>query len=374
MSKRDYYEILGIGRDASAAEIKKAYRRLAMKHHPDRNPGDSKSEEAFKAASEAYEVLSNDEKRQLYDRYGHEGLKGSGGGAGGAGFGDVFGDIFADIFGGGRAGGGHAGAMRGSDLRYNLNISLEDAAFGTEVTIRVPRWSSCEPCSGTGAKPGSAPKTCVTCQGAGQVRMQQGFFTVQQTCPQCRGRGEIISEFCQSCGGEGRQRDEKALKVNIPAGVDSGDRIRLSGEGEAGDRGGPPGDLYVQIEIEPHRLFTRDGNDLICQVPIDFATAALGGDLEVPTLNGKAKLQIPAETQTHKVFRLRGKGVRSVRGGGTGDLLCQVIVETPVKLNKKQRELLGEFHDSLHGGGDKHNPQSRSWLDKAKDFIESHIH
>ncbi len=372
MSKRDYYKVLGVSREASPAEIKKAYRRLAMQHHPDRNEGDTASEEAFKEASEAYEVLSDQDKRAAYDRYGHEGLKGMGGG-GGAGFGDVFGDIFADIFGGGRAG-GRSGARRGSDLRYNLSISLHDAAFGTEVTIRVPRWSSCEPCHGSGAKPGSRPQRCVTCQGAGQVRMQQGFFTVQQTCPQCRGRGEMISEFCSACGGEGRQRTEKSLKVNIPAGVDSGDRIRLSGEGEAGEMGGPAGDLYVQLEIEPHHLFTRDGNNLICQVPIDFATAALGGELEVPTLSGRAKLQIPPETQTHKIFRLKGKGLRSVRGGGTGDLLCQVTVETPVKLSKKQKELLSAFHASLHGGGEKHNPQSKSWLDKARDFIESHIH
>ncbi len=372
MSKRDYYEVLGVSREATASEIKKAYRRLAMKHHPDRNPGDKKSEEAFKEASEAYEVLADENKRATYDRYGHEGLKGMGGGGGGAGFGDVFGDIFADIFGGGRSG-ARGGAMRGSDLRYNLSISLEDAAFGTEVTIRVPRWSTCEPCHGSGAKPGSAPQTCGTCHGAGQVRMQQGFFTVQQTCPQCRGRGEIISEYCPECGGDGRQRSEKSLKVNIPAGVDTGDRIRLSGEGEAGERGGPPGDLYVQLEIEPHGFFTREGSNLICQVPIDFATAALGGELEVPTLSGKAKLSIPAETQTHKVFRLRGKGLRSVRGGATGDLLCQIIVETPVHLTKKQKELLEQFQDSLHGGGDKHNPQSKSWLDKAREFIESHL-
>lgn len=373
MSKRDYYEVLGISRDASASEIKKAYRRLAMKHHPDRNPGDSKSENIFKEASEAYEVLSDEDKRQAYDRYGHDGVKGMGGAGGAGGFGDVFGDIFADIFGGGRAG-GRAGAMRGSDLRYNLAVSLEDAAFGTEVTIRVPRWSSCETCHGSGAKPGTQPQSCGTCHGVGQVRMQQGFFTVQQTCPQCRGRGEIITEFCGDCGGEGRQRSEKSLKVNIPAGVDTGDRIRLSGEGEAGERGGPPGDLYVQIEVEPHHLFNRDGNDLICKVPIDFATAALGGELEVPTLTGRAKLQIPAETQSHKVFRMRGKGVRSVRGGATGDLLCQVVVETPVHLNKQQKDLLRQFRDSLRGGGDKHNPQEKSWLDKAKEFIESHIH
>lgn len=372
MSKRDYYEILGVARDASAAEIKKAYRRLAMKHHPDRNAGDSASEEAFKQASEAYEVLTDNEKRQVYDRYGHEGLKGGAGGGHGAGFGDVFGDIFSDIFGGSRSARG--GARRGSDLRYNLNISLEDAAFGTEVTIRVPRWSACEPCHGTGAKPGTKPQSCQTCKGAGQVRMQQGFFAVQQTCPQCRGRGEIITEHCRTCGGDGRVSDEKSLKVTIPAGVDTGDRIRLSGEGEAGEMGGPNGDLYVQMDVEPHHFFSREGNDLVCQVPINFVTAALGGELEVPTLSGKAKLQIPPETQSHKVFRLRGKGVRSVRGGGTGDLLCQIVVETPVNLNKKQKALLEEFQDSLHGGGHKHHPQSRSWLDKAKDFIESHLH
>ncbi len=373
MSKRDYYEILGVNRDASAAEIKKAYRRLAMKHHPDRNPGDSKSEELFKEASEAYEILADEEKRATYDRYGHEGLKGMGGGGGaGAGFGDVFGDIFSDIFGGG-GGRGRGGARRGSDLRYNLSITLEEAAFGKDVTIKIPRWDACSPCDGSGAKPGTEPKTCPTCHGVGQVRMQQGFFSVQQTCPQCRGRGQIITEYCADCGGEGRQRSEKSLKVTIPAGVDSGDRIRLSGEGEAGDLGGPSGDLYVQIEVKQHSFFTREESDLICQVPIDFATAALGGDLEVPTLVGKARLQIPAETQSHKVFRLRGKGVKSVRGGATGDLLCQVVVETPVKLSKKQKELLEAFRDSLKGSGDKHNPKSKSWLDKAKDFLETHI-
>lgn len=372
MSKRDYYEVLGVKRDASAAEIKKAYRRLAMKHHPDRNPGDTKSEELFKEASEAYEVLADEEKRATYDRYGHDGLKGmGGGGAGGAGFGDVFGDIFSDIFGGG--GRGRGGARRGSDLRYNLSITLEEAAFGKDVTIKIPRWDNCSPCGGSGAKPGTQPQTCPTCHGVGQVRMQQGFFSVQQTCPQCRGRGQIITEYCPDCGGEGRQRSEKSLKVTIPAGVDTGDRIRLSGEGEAGELGGPNGDLYVQIDVKTHSFFSREDSDLICQVPIDFATAALGGELEVPTLIGKAKLQIPAETQSHKVFRLRGKGVKSVRGGATGDLLCQVVVETPVKLSKKQKELLEAFRDSLQGGGDKHNPKAKSWLDKAKDFLETHI-
>lgn len=372
MSKRDYYEILGVSRDASSADIKKAYRRLAMKHHPDRNPGDKASEEAFKEASEAYEVLCDEERREVYDRYGHDGLRGGAGG-GGAGFGDVFGDIFSDIFGGGGGRTGRGGARRGSDLRYNLAVSLEDAAFGTEVTIRVPRWDQCGTCEGSGARPGTRPQTCGTCHGHGQVRMQQGFFTVQQTCPQCRGRGQVITEHCPDCGGNGRVRTEKTLKVNIPAGVDTGDRIRLGGEGEAGELGGPAGDLYVQIEIEPHHFFTRDGSDLICQVPIDFATAALGGDLQIPTLSGHAKLQIPPETQTHKVFRLRGKGVRSVRNGQVGDLLCQVTVETPVKLNRKQKELLEKFQESLRGGGEKHNPQARSWLDKAKEFIESHI-
>lgn len=371
MSKRDYYEILGLSRDASTADIKKAYRRLAMKHHPDRNPGDAKSEELFKEASEAYEVLADEQKRSAYDRFGHDGVKAGGGGAGAGGFGDIFGDIFADIFGGGGAGRG--GARRGADLRYNLRITLEKAAFGTDVTIRVPRWSACEPCHGSGAKPGTSPRDCPSCHGMGQVRIQQGFFTVQQTCPQCRGQGRIITDYCGECGGQGRIESEKSLKVTIPAGVDTGDRIRLSGEGEAGERGGPSGDLYVQIEVEPHHLFTREDNDLLCQVPVDFATAALGGEFEVPTLSGQARLTIPPETQTHKVFRLRGKGVRSVRGGGTGDLLCQVVVETPVKLSKKQKALLEDFRASLDHGGDKHNPQSKSWLDKAREFIESHI-
>ncbi len=370
MTKRDYYEVLGVGRDADSAAIKKAYRRLAMKFHPDRNSTDARAEEKFKEATEAYEVLQDADKRAAYDRYGHDGVKGMGSG-GGAGFGDVFGDIFSDIFGGG--GGRRGGARRGADLRYNLEVSLENAVFGTEVTIRIPKWDSCTPCGGSGAKAGTSPQNCPTCHGAGQVRIQQGFFAVQQTCPQCRGQGKIITEYCEECGGQGRQETEKSLKVNIPAGVDTGDRIRLSGEGEAGDRGGPPGDLYVQIDVKPHHFFQRDEADLHCTVHIDMVTAALGGELEIPTLSGQATLKIPAETQSNRLFRLRGKGVKPVRGGATGDLLCRVQVETPVKLTRRQKELLEELRDSLADGGERHNPQSKSWLDKAKEFIESHI-
>ncbi len=369
--KRDYYEILGVPRDADEAALKKAYRRLAMKHHPDRNPDSSESEEKFKEACEAYEVLQDPEKRSAYDRFGHDGLKGMGGGGQGfSGF-DIFGDIFSDIFGGG--GRRPGGPRRGADLRYNLEISLEEAAAGTEVTIRIPSWDACEGCDGSGARPGTSAGSCPTCRGAGRVQMQQGFFTVQQSCPQCRGQGTVITDPCNDCHGQGRVEREKSLKVDIPAGVDSGDRIRLSGEGEAGEHGGPPGDLYVQIALKPHHFFQRDGAHLHCQLPIDFVTAALGGEIEIPTLEGRAQLRIPAETQTHKVLRLRGKGVKPVRGGGPGDLLCQVVVETPVKLTAKQKELLEEFRNSLDGGGAKHNPQSRSWLDRAREFIDNTI-
>ena len=375
MAKRDYYEVLGVQKGANDDELKKAYRRLAMKYHPDRNEGNEEAEAKFKEAKEAYDVLSDSQKRQAYDQFGHDAVSNSAGaggpGAAGAGFGDIFDSVFGDIFGGGMGGRGGERVYRGADLRYDLEMSLEDAVNGSTIKIRVPKMVGCHTCNGSGAKKGSTPADCPTCNGMGQVRMQQGFFSVQQTCPQCRGRGELITEYCSDCGGDGRQRSEKSLKVNIPAGVDTGDRIRLSGEGDAGEMGGPAGDLYVQMEIEPHSFFTRDGSDLICKVPIDFATAALGGELDVPTLTGKAKLTIPAETQSHKVFRLRGKGVKSVRGGATGDLLCQITVETPVKLSKKQKALLEEFQASLKGGGEKHNPQSKSWLDKAKDFLET---
>jgi molecular chaperone DnaJ len=369
MAKRDYYEILGVSKDVSAAELKKAYRRVAMKFHPDRNSDDPNAEEKFKEANEAYEVLSDDQKRGAYDRYGHAGVdqQAGMGGGGGANFSDIFGDVFGDIFGGGGGGRGRGGPARGSDLRYNLDLSLEEAVKGTSVQIKVPTLVSCKTCDGSGAKAGSKPMTCGTCAGHGQVRMQQGFFSVQQTCPTCRGRGTLISDPCKSCHGQGRVEETKTLSVKVPAGVDTGDRIRLSGEGEAGADGGPTGDLYVQVSVRKHDIFQRDGADLYCEVPIDFVDAAIGGELEVPTLDGRVKLKVPAETQTGKLFKLRGKGVTPVRGGAVGDLLCRVVVETPVGLNAKQKELLKEFQATMKGG--KFSPKQSSWFDGVKKFF-----
>ena len=372
MSKRDYYEVLGLDRGADEGDLKKAYRRLAMKYHPDRNPDDPEAEEKFKEASEAYEILTDPEKRQAYDQFGHAGVDPSQGGAGGFGFegnfGDIFGDVFGDIFGGGRGRGGN-GVGRGSDLRYNLNLSLEQAVNGDTLEIRIPVLTHCEDCDGSGAAPGTTPQVCPDCNGAGQIRVSQGFFSLQQTCPRCRGQGKVITDPCRSCGGAGRVEKRKTLSVKIPAGVDTGDRIRLTGEGEAGINGGPPGDLYVQVEVNDHPIFVRDGRHLYCEVPISFADAALGGELEVPTLDGRVKLKIPQETQTGKVFRLRGKGVTQVRGGGVGDLLCKVVVETPVKLTDKQKDLLREFKDSL-GDSDRHSPKEKSWFDGVRDFFD----
>jgi molecular chaperone DnaJ len=370
MAKRDYYEILNVDRNASEPEIRQAYRRLAMKYHPDRNPGDQAAEEQFKEVKEAYEALSDARKRAAYDQFGHAGVEGAaGGGFGGpADLGDIFGGVFRDIFGGGRGGGQQS--YRGADLRYNLELTLEEAVFGTTARIRVPALVTCATCAGSGAKPGTKPTTCPTCRGAGQVRMQQGFFSIQQTCPRCQGRGSIIPEPCATCRGVGRVEEQKTLSVKVPAGVDNGDRIRLAGEGEAGEHGGPPGDLYVQIQVKPHPIFTREESDLYCEVPISFTTAALGGDLEVPTLDGRLSLKIPAETQTGKVFRIRGKGVKPVRGGPTGDLLCRAIVETPVNLTREQKELLQQFADTMEAGGKRHTPQQGSWLDGVKKFFE----
>ncbi|MCP5201644.1 MAG: molecular chaperone DnaJ [Gammaproteobacteria bacterium] len=370
MAKRDYYEVLGVARDATEADLKKAYRRLAMKYHPDRNPGDAEAEETFKEVKEAFEVLNDRQKRSAYDQFGHAGVDPSGGGFGGgpSGFGDIFDSVFGDIFGAGGRGGTRA--YRGADLRYDLEMSLEEAVSGTEVKIRIPTLVECETCDGKGSRSGRAPETCGTCGGVGQVRMQQGFFSVQQTCPRCRGTGKTVSDPCNTCGGSGKARGNKTIAVKVPAGVDSGDRIRLSGEGEPGQNGGPPGDLYVNVVVRAHPIFQRDENDLHCDVPIDFVTAALGGELEVPTLEGRVILKIPPETQSGKMFRLRGKGVRSVRGGGVGDLICRVAVETPVNLSKEQKELLRKFGDTLSGGGDKHNPQATSWLDGVKKFFE----
>ncbi|MBK5913432.1 molecular chaperone DnaJ [Rhodocyclus purpureus] len=373
MAKRDYYQVLGVNRDASDDEIKKAYRKLAMKYHPDRNPDNPKAEEQFKEAKEAYEILSDGQKRAAYDQYGHAGVdqQAGMGGAGMGGFSDAFGGIFDEIFGGGRGGGGRSNIYRGADLRYNLEITLEQAAFGTETKIRIPTMEVCDSCDGSGAKKGTQAKTCPTCQGSGQVRMQQGFFSIQQTCPKCHGTGRFIPEPCPSCHGAGRIKQHKTLSVKIPAGVDEGDRIRLSGEGEHGINGGPSGDLYVQIHLKPHGVFQREQNDLHCEMPISFTTAALGGEIEIPTLEGVAKLKIPAETQSGKVFRLRGKGIKGVRSSGYGDLLCHVVVETPVNLTERQRELLRELEESSQANSSKHNPRANSWMDRVKDFFST---
>ncbi len=370
MSKRDYYEILGTARDASAAEIKKAYRRIAMKFHPDRNSDDADADTKFKEATEAYEVLSDSEKRGAYDRFGHAGVDPqSRGFGGGGGFSDIFGDVFGDIFGaGGR--GGRSGPMRGADLQYTLELDLEQAVKGTSVKIRVPTLVNCGACDGSGAKPGSSPVNCNTCGGMGQVRMQQGFFSVQQTCPTCHGNGKVISDPCRKCRGQGRVEQHKSLSVKVPAGVDTGDRIRLASEGEAGPSGGPAGDLFVQISVREHKIFERDGKHLYCEVPISFVDAALGGELEVPTLDGRVKLKIPTETQTGKLFRLRGKGVVPVRGGSPGDLLCRVVVETPVHLTGRQKELLEEFRGSMADSGHKQSPRKHSWFEGVKNFFD----
>jgi len=373
MAKRDYYEILGVKKDADAAQLKKAYRRLAMKFHPDRNPDDKTAEAKFKEAKEAYETLNDAQKRQIYDQYGHAGLEGGmgGGGAGSADFGDAFGDIFGDIFGGGRGGGGGRSQVhRGSDLRYDLSLSLEEAVSGTSVKIRIPTQVNCKRCDGSGAKKGSSPTTCPTCNGQGEVRMQQGFFSLQQTCPRCQGQGKIITEPCSVCHGNGQVKEQKTLSVKIPEGVDTGDRIRLSGEGEAGRNGGPTGDLYVQVRVKAHSIFERQDNHLFCEVPISMTIAALGGELEVPTLTGRVKLKIPAETQTGKIFRLGGKGVKPVRGGATGDLRCKVVIETPINLTDEQKGWLRQFDESMHGSNMPHSPKSKSWVDKVKNFFE----
>lgn len=372
-NKIDYYETLNVARNASDEEIKTSYRRLAMKYHPDRNADNKEAEETFKRIKEAYEVLSDARKRAAYDQFGHAGVDGNAGGFGGGGpggmnFGDIFGDIFGDMFGGGRAGGG-GGAQRGSDLYYTLDITLEEAAFGKTEEITIPTQVACDDCHGSGAKPGTSPITCSDCGGYGQVRMQQGFFTVQQTCPSCFGKGRVIQNPCSSCHGRGRRKQNKKLSVKIPKGVDNGDRIRLSGEGEVGEAGAMSGDLYIQVQVEQHALFERDGKNLFCEVPISFVTAASGGELEVPALSGRVKLKIPAETQTGKVFRIKGMGVPSVRGGDQGDLMCKVQIETPVNLTAKQKELLKQFEKTM-SANNKHNPKSSTWFNKVKKFFE----
>jgi molecular chaperone DnaJ len=382
MAKRDYYDILGVAKNASEEEIKKAYRKLAMKFHPDRNQDAAdakaakKSEEQFKEAKEAYEMLSDASKRAAYDRFGHAGVDpnmGAGGfrgqsAEGMGGFADAFGDIFGDIFGGGQRG-GRSAVYRGGDLRYSMELTLEQAANGFATEIRVPGWEECEPCKGTGAKPGTTSKTCGTCNGAGNVRVTQGFFSIQQTCPTCHGSGKVIADPCASCNGAGRNRKNKVLEVNIPAGIDEGQRIRLSGNGEPGMNGGPAGDLYVEIHIKAHDVFQRDGDDLHCEVPIGFATAALGGEIEVPTLGGKASMTVPDGTQAGKTFRLRGKGIKGVRASLPGDLYCHIVVETPVRLTEKQKKLLREFETALKDGGQKHSPQTKGFMDRMKGFF-----
>ena len=377
-NKKDFYDILGINRDASDDDIKKAYCKLAMKFHPDRNPDSKDAEDKFKEAKEAYEILSEPEKRRAYDTYGHAGVNpnlsgGPGGfnsGEGFGGFSEAFGDIFGEIFGGGRGRGGQQ-VYRGADLRYNMEITLEQAARGTETKIRIPSLDECDTCHGTGAKPGTKPKTCQTCNGQGQVRLQQGFFSIQQTCPTCHGNGKVIPEPCQACSGTGRIKNHKTLSVKIPAGVDDGDRIRLSGEGEAGMNGGPPGDLYVVVQLKAHGVFQRDGADLHCEMPVSFTVAALGGEIHIPTLEGEAKIKIPPETQSGQVFRLRGKGIKPVRQTSAGDLMCHVVVETPVRLTDRQKELLRELEEINKHDGDRHNPRAKSFMDKVKDFFAS---
>ncbi len=371
MSKRDYYEILGVARSANDDELKKAYRRCAMKYHPDRNPGDAAAEASFKECKEAYDVLSDAAKRRAYDTHGHAAFEhGMGGGGPGGGYGqpdmgDIFGDIFGNIFGGG---GGPRAARRGADVGYVMELDLEDAVAGVEKRIEIPTLAACEPCNGSGSEDGKT-ETCSTCGGRGNVRMQRGIFAMQQACPACGGRGQTIKQPCKHCHGAGRVEEEKVLSVKIPAGVDNGDRIRLSGEGEAGPPGTPPGDLYVEVRVREHDIFTRDGDDLHCEVPIRISQAALGDTVRVPTLKGEAEIRIPAETQTGKLFRLRGKGVKSVRSRSEGDLYCRVVVETPVNLTSEQRDLLEKFEATFSGeDARKHSPKSATFLDGVKSF------
>ena len=386
-SKRDYYDVLGVPKNASDDDLKKAYRRLAAKFHPDRHQGDEakKAEEKFKEAKEAYEMLSDATKRAAYDQFGHAGVDPSMGGMGGmgrgggpegfGGFAEAFGDIFGDIFGNGGGGRGRAAGgqqvYRGNDLSYAMEITLEEAALGKETQIRVPSWESCDTCHGSGAKPGTSAKTCTTCNGSGTVHMRQGFFSIQQTCPHCRGTGKIIPEPCPSCQGAGRLKKQKTLEVKIPAGINEGMRIRSAGNGEPGTNGGPAGDLYIEIRVRQHEIFERDGDDLHCTVPVGLTTAALGGAIEVPTLGGtKAEIELPEGTQHGKTFRLRGKGLKGLRASYPGDLYCHVSVETPVKLTEHQRKLLKELDDSFRKGGERHSPNAKSWADRVKDLFK----
>jgi molecular chaperone DnaJ len=379
MAQRDYYEVLGVSKSASQEDIKKAYRKLAMKYHPDRNPDDASAKEKFQECQEAYNILSDEQKRATYNQFGHAGVnQGPQGGPGAGGFGgfeDMFGDIFGDIFSqaggrGGRGRGGQQRAHRGSDLKYDITLTLEEAVHGVTKKITIPSWVPCKTCEGTGAKKGTKPVTCKTCAGMGQVRMQQGFFSVTQTCPTCHGQGQTIGEPCPPCHGQGRTQETKTLSVNIPAGIDNGDRIRLSGEGEAGMMGGPAGDLYVEAHITPHPIFEREGTNLYCEIPVSYSTVVLGGDIEVPTIDGKVKLKIPAETQSGKLFRLRGKGVKGLRSSTMGDLMCRVMVETPINLTAAQKDLLKQLETSLAADPGKHNPKANNWFNQVKRFFQ----
>jgi molecular chaperone DnaJ len=380
MAKRDYYEVLGVPKNATDDDIKKAYRKLAMKYHPDRNQGEDakKAEEKFKEAKEAYEMLSDAQKRAAYDQFGHAGVDPSAGmGRGGpgpegfGGFAEAFGDIFGDIFGGnsGRRAGGQQ-VFRGNDLSYAMEITLEEAALGKDSQIRIPTWDTCDTCRGTGAKPGTSPKTCSTCNGAGAVHMRQGFFSIQQTCPACQGAGKVIPEPCMTCNGAGRIKRQKTLEVKIPAGINEGMRIRSTGNGEPGTNGGPPGDLYIEIRIKPHEIFERDGDDLHCKIPVSMTTAALGGSIEVPSLGSKAEIELPEGTQHGKTFRLRGKGVKGLRSSYPGDLYVHITVETPVKLTDVQRKMLRELDESFRKAGDRHSPNAKSWTDRVRDLFK----
>ncbi|MCT8547221.1 molecular chaperone DnaJ [Glaesserella parasuis] len=375
MSKKDYYEVLGLQKGASEQEIKRAYKRLAAKHHPDKNQGSKEAEEKFKEIKEAYEVLGDNEKRAMYDQYGHQAFEHGGGaggfgGFGGGGFGG-FEDIFSEMFGGGFGGGARRQrVVRGDDLRYDLEITLEEAVRGVKKDIRIRTLVQCDTCHGSGAEAGSKVETCPHCHGSGRVRRQQGFFMTETVCPSCHGTGKKIEKPCKSCHGDGRVEKTKNLSVTIPAGVDTGNQLRLSGEGAAGENGAPAGDLYVVIHVKDHDIFVRDGSNLYCEVPISFTMAALGSEIEVPTLDGRVKLKIPAETQTGKLFRVRGKGVTSARGGYAGDLICKVIIETPVSLNEEQKELLRKLEESLEGKG-QHRPKHEGFFKGVKNFFDN---
>ena len=374
MSEQDLYQTLGIEKNSSDADIKKAYRKLAMKYHPDRNPDDSAAEQKFKSIQKAYAVLSDKQKRAAYDQFGHAGVNPQGGMGGGFNtgdaFNDIFGDVFGDIFGGGRGQARRSSAQRGSDLRYQVNLTLEQAVFGDKINVEIPSYNQCYSCTGSGAKEGTSATRCIKCDGRGAVRVQQVFFTLQQTCPECRGSGETIKDPCTICSGSGRKRTNRTIAIKIPAGVDNADRIRLSGDGEAGIKGGPSGDLYVDVTIKKHDIFEREGNHLICTIPISFGKAVLGGTVEVPTIDGAVNLSIPSETQSGKTFRLKGKGIKSYRENFFGDLYCTVQVETPVSLTDEQKEILRQFDRSVNDSNTDHRPNKKTWTDSVIDFFK----